>query len=196
MTETLGVQAPQKERGVAFAGRRRFLVLAGAAILVGAVFLLWRSMASSREQAATQGGKGPPTVPVAIAAAERRDMPVLLSGLGSVTAFNTVTVKSRVDGQIMEVTFKEGQDVHEGDLLLLVDPRPFQVLLSQAQANLARDEAQLADAKRNLDRFTELFGQGVLSQQQLDTQRSQVQQLEGSVGADRAQIDNARLQLT
>ena len=93
------------------------------------------------------------TVPVAVATAERRDVPVYLKGLGSVTASNTVSVKSRVDGQLAEVNFREGQHVNKGDLLAVIDPRPFQVALDQAQANLFRDQAQLKDARLNYERF-------------------------------------------
>jgi membrane fusion protein, multidrug efflux system len=132
---------------------------------------------------------------VALATAERRDVPIYLTGLGTVTASNTVTVKSRVDGQIVRVAFREGQEVRKGDLLLVVDPRPSEVALEQAQANMVRDQAQLADARRNLDRFKDLQSDGIVAQQQLDTQRSTVQQLDAALHVDQAQIDDARLQL-
>jgi membrane fusion protein, multidrug efflux system len=136
------------------------------------------------------------TVPVAVATAERRDVPVYLKGLGSVTASNTVSVKSRVDGQLAEVNFKEGQHVNKGDLLAVIDPRPFQVALEQAQANLFRDQAQLKDARLNYERFKNLFeDSGGISKQQVDTQRASADQLEGAVRADQAQIDNAKLNL-
>ena len=96
-------------------------------------------------------------VPVAVATAERRDVPVYLKGLGSVTASNTVSVKSRVDGQLAQINFKEGQHVNKGDLLAVIDPRPFQVALDQAQANLFRDQAQLKDAQLNYERFKSLL---------------------------------------
>jgi multidrug efflux system membrane fusion protein len=134
-------------------------------------------------------------MPVGVAAVERRDMPVYLSGLGTVTAFNTVNVKSRLDGQLVEVAFREGQDVKQGQLLAVIDPRPYEVALSQAKANLLRDQAQLKDARVNLDRYQELFKQGVVAKQQLDTQGAQAGQLEGQVQADQAQIDNAKLNL-
>ena len=135
-------------------------------------------------------------VPVGVATAERRDVPVYLKGLGSVTASNTVSVKSRVDGQLAQVNFREGQNVNKGDLLAVIDPRPFQVALDQAQANLFRDQAQLKDAQLNYERFKSLLKEsGAVSQQQVDTQKAAADQLEGAVRADQAQIDNAKLNL-
>src|SRR6476660_3952431 len=135
-------------------------------------------------------------VPVAVATAERRDVPVFLKGLGSVTASNTVSVKSRVDGQLAQINFTEGQHVNKGDLLAVIDPRPFQVALAQAQANLFRDQAQLKDARLNYERFKSLLDDsGAMSRQQVDTQRAAAEQLEGAVRADQAAIDNAKLNL-
>ena len=144
--------------------------------------------------ATVKAGTGP-TVPVAVATAQSQDMPVYLTGLGSVTAFNTVGVKSRVDGQLMQVTVKEGQRVNRGELLAIIDPRPFEVQLSQAQGALYRDQAQLRDVKLNVGRYAELVAQGIISQQQYDTQRALAEQLEGAVHVDQAQIDNAKLQI-
>jgi membrane fusion protein, multidrug efflux system len=135
-------------------------------------------------------------MPVSVATAQRRDMPIYLTGLGSVTAFNTVSVKSRVDGQLVQVAFKEGQHVNKGDLLAVIDPRPYQVALEQAQATLFRDQAQLRDAKLNYERYKGLLQQsGAMSQQQVDTQQATVDQLEGTVRTDQANIDNAKLNL-
>jgi multidrug efflux system membrane fusion protein len=144
------------------------------------------------------GGRGPggQAIPVSVAPAETRDVPVYLTGLGTVTAFNSVTVKTRVDGQIVEVAFREGQDVKKGDLLVQIDPRPLQVQLNQMQANVAKDEALLEDARLNLERDEDLSKQGILPQQQLDTQRASVHQLDGQLGIDRAQVDNVTLQLS
>ena len=135
-------------------------------------------------------------VPVAVASAVEQDMPVYLTGLGSVTAYNTVSVKSRVDGQLMEVNFKEGQTVKNGDLLAVIDPRPYQVALEQAQAMLFRDQALLRDAKLNYERFKGLLqSSGAMSQQQVDTQQATVDQLDGTVRNDQATVDNAKLNL-
>ena len=134
-------------------------------------------------------------VPVLAEPVATRDVPVYLRGLGSVSAFNTVTVKARVDGQITKINFREGQEVKQGDLLVQIDPRPYDVQLHTAEANLAKDEATLADAKLNLARYTELWKDGVISQQQYNTQQSLVGQIQGSIGADQAAIENAKLQL-
>ncbi len=135
-------------------------------------------------------------VPVAVATAERRDVPVYLKGLGSVTASNTVSVRSRVDGQLTQINFREGQHVKKGELLAVIDPRPYQVALAQAQANLFRDQAQSKDARLNYERYKSLLeDSGGISRQQVDTQRASAEQLEGSVRADQAQIDNAKLNL-
>src|SRR3984885_5691229 len=137
----------------------------------------------------------PHAVSVAIAKVEQQDMPVYLVVLGSVTAFYTANIKSRVDGQIMRVNFQEGQVVKEGDLLIVIDPRPFQVQLEQMQAQLFKDQATLRDARLNLQRFTTLIPSGSIAQQQVDTQQSLVDQLDGQVRTDQAQIDNAKLQI-
>jgi multidrug efflux system membrane fusion protein len=151
------------------------------------------SSADSKQQQAQAAA--PRAVSVSIAPVQKQDMPVYLSGLGSVTAFNTANIKSRVDGQIMQVTVKEGQTVRQGQLLIEIDSRPFQVQLEQAQAQLARDQAQLGDAKLNLDRDTALIPSGSIAQQQVDTQRALVHQLQGTVANDQALIDNAKLQI-
>jgi len=137
-----------------------------------------------------------PTMPVAVATAERRDMPYYLTGLGSVTAYYTDSIKSRVDGELMQVNFKEGQFVKEGELLAVIDPRPYQVALEQAQATLFKDQASLRDAKLNYERYKGLLqNSGAMSQQQVDTQQATVDQLEGTVRTDQATIDSAKLNL-
>ena len=136
------------------------------------------------------------TVPVGVAPVQQRDMPVYLVGLGSVTPLYSVSVKSRVDGQLVQVNFKEGQRVRKGDLLAVIDPRPFEVALSQAKAQKFKDEAQLRDAQLNYQRYKDLLERsGAMSQQQVDTQLATVDQLQGAVRADQAAIDNAKLQL-
>lgn len=139
---------------------------------------------------------GPRAVSVAVAPVVKQDVPVYLSGLGSVTAFNTANIKSRVDGQIMKVNFREGQEVRQGDLLIEIDSRPYQVQVEQMQAQLFRDQAQLRDAKLNLERYTALIPSGSIAQQQVDTQKALVDQLEGTVRNDQAQIDSAKLNIT
>jgi multidrug efflux system membrane fusion protein len=152
---------------------------------------------SRSDPSTARASTGQQTIPVGVATAEKRDMPVYLSGLGSVTAFNTVSVRPRVDGQLLEVNFKEGQNVNQGDLLVVIDPRPYQVALSQAQAALFRDQAQLRDAQLNYQRFKDLLEQsGAISKQQVDTQRASADQLEGVVRNDQATIDSAKLNLT
>ncbi len=137
----------------------------------------------------------PRAVSVAVAPVTQQDVPVYLVGLGSVTAFYTANIKSRVDGQIMRVNFQEGQTVKEGDLLIVIDPRPYQVQLEQMQAQIFKDQASLRDARLNLDRYTTLIPSGSIAQQQVDTQKSLVDQLDGQVRTDQAQIDNAKLQI-
>ena len=134
-------------------------------------------------------------VPVVVATAHRGDLPVYFKGLGNVTAFNTVTVRSRVDGQIVKINFTEGQYVNQGDSLIEIDPRPFQVQLEQADGQLAKDQAQLKDVQIDYERYQLLFKEGVVPRQQVDTQQAQVGQFEGAIKADQAQIDNAKLQL-
>src|SRR5437016_4153568 len=145
-----------------------------------------------------RGGFNPANmvVSVVVATAQRGDLPVYFNGLGTVTAFNTVTVRSRVDGQLISIAFKEGQFVHEGDLLAQIDPRPYQVQLEQAMGQLAKDQAQRKDAEVNYERYKLLFKEGVIPQQQLDTQAALVGQFDGAIASDQSQIDNAKLQLT
>ncbi len=163
------------------------------ALAAGCGFSLGCSSADSKQQKAQAAA--PRAVSVAVAQVQRQDVPVYLSGLGAVTAFNTANIKSRVDGQIMKVNVREGQNVNQGELLIEIDSRPFQVQLEQMQAQLFRDQAQLRDAKLNLDRYTSLIPSGSIAQQQVDTQKALVDQLDGTVRTDQAQIDNAKLQI-
>ena len=162
------------------------------------VFLVLTSFwgcGGAQTKSAQAASAGPPAIPVTVSPAEKRDFPVYLSGLGSVQASNTVSLKSRVDGQIVQIAFKEGQNVNKADLLLVIDPRPYQVALEQAEAALVRDEAQLKNAQLDYERYQGLFKEGVISQQQYNSQQSLVGQLGGTIKADQAAIDNAKLQL-
>ncbi|HEY3971678.1 MAG TPA: MdtA/MuxA family multidrug efflux RND transporter periplasmic adaptor subunit [Candidatus Sulfotelmatobacter sp.] len=160
---------------------------------VCAFFVGCSSGADPKQQKAQAAG--PHAVSVATAPVQQKDVPVYLSGLGAVTAFNTANIKSRVDGQIMKVNFQEGQTVKEGDLLIEIDPRPYQASLDQMQAQLFRDQAQLRDAKLNLERYTTLIPSGSIAQQQVDTQKALVDQLDGTVRTDQAQIETAKLNI-
>lgn len=166
--------------------------------LAGGGIFAWRSTRKPEANAASvvRDNNARLGTPVVAALVKRQDMPVYLDGLGSVTAFYTDTVKSRVDGELMEIHFAEGQEVHKGDLLAVIDPRPYEVALAQAQANLARDQAQLADAKLDANRYNELVKSGVIAQQQYDTQAALAGQLTGAVAADQAAIDSAKLNVT
>lgn len=181
-----------KPRGTMVLCGRALALFALAAVC--AFFSACSGSADGKQQKAQAAG--PRSVSVAIAQVQRQDVPVYLSGLGAVTAFNTANIKSRVDGQIMKVNFREGQNVKQGELLIEIDSRPFQVQLEQMQAQLFRDQAQLRDAKLNLERYTSLIPSGSIAQQQVDTQKALADQLEGTVRTDQAQIDNARLQIT
>jgi len=171
------------------ARRAVLLAVAGAAVIATLV------LRTVHVPAAEPVHRTAPAVPVAVATAARADLPVRLSALGSVTAFNTVTVRPRVDGQIVRVSFREGQFVKRGDLLVEIDPRPFEVQLKQAEGQLSRDEAQLANAKIDLSRYQTLLGQDSIARQNVDAQASTVAQLQAAIKVDEAAVDSARLNL-
>jgi multidrug efflux system membrane fusion protein len=159
-----------------------------------------RANAASRAAIAAQGpggmaGRGPGAVPVVVARAHRGDIGVYFTGLGAVTPIYTVTVKSQISGYLMQVLYKEGQIVRKGDVLAEIDPRPYQVMLEQAQAGLARDEANLENAKVDLARYQTLAPLKAIPEQQLATQQALVKSDAAVVQTDQAQIDNAKLDL-
>jgi membrane fusion protein, multidrug efflux system len=162
-------------------------------VLAGSAFYRLRS---SSEAASKKDSGNDQTISVGVVTVQKRDVPYYLTGLGSVTAFNTVTLHTRVDGQIMQVFFKEGQFVRAGDLLIEIDPRPYQVALDQAEGQLAKDEASQKDAKVDLNRYQTLWEEGVVARQQLDTQQATVGQYDGAIQSDEAQINSAKLNLT
>jgi membrane fusion protein, multidrug efflux system len=167
-------------------------------LLLGAALAIWIATARGLIPFPAQSAirqPAPVPVPVSAVAVRRDDVPIYLTGLGTVQAYNSVLVKSRVDGQIVKIGFAEGQQVHAGDELAEIDPRPFQAALDQAEANKRKDEAQLANARLDVGRFTRLSATNAISAQQLDTARALVGQLEASVKADQALIDMAQTQL-
>jgi multidrug efflux system membrane fusion protein len=207
--KTIGIPDSGAQAGVQSRPKRHWWIWVVMLALIGGGVWYFRGSRTEEAQSsqAGPGGSGGGrrgggfnmanmSVPVVVATAQRGDLPVYYNGLGTVTAFNTVTVRSRVDGQIMKINFTEGQFVHAGDSLLEIDPRPFQVQLEQAEGQLAKDQAQQRDAQVNLDRYQLLYKEGVIPKQQLDTQNAQVGQFDGAIKSDQAAIDNAKLQIT
>ncbi len=177
-------------------------------IVAGAAYWYWQgreaasdtpSAANGQHQQASGGGRhgrfGAALAPVQAATATSESVPRYLSGLGTVTAANTVTVRSRVDGQLLAIHFQEGQQVKAGDLLAEIDPSQFKVALAQAQGQLAKDKATLANARRDLARYQQLVKTNLVSRQELDTQQSLVSETEGTIKADEAAVASAQLQL-
>jgi membrane fusion protein, multidrug efflux system len=167
--------------------------LLGCLALAVLLIITWRVIVHKPADAASRNA--PPAIAVDTAAVSHSDVPIYLQGLGTVQAFYTVTVTARVDGEIQKIGFTEGQTVHKGDLLAQIDPRPNQAAYEQAVATKAKDQAQLANSKRDLDRYILLQPQDLASKQTVDTARATVDQLSAQVQVDQAAIDNARTQL-
>ncbi len=175
--------------------RRWLMVVLCLLVVAGIGYAIWFWPSGSAGRAARDRNANQP-IPVLIATAEQKDVPIYLEGLGTVQAFNTVTVKAMVDGPLNAVNFTEGQDVKKGDLLAQIDPRTYQAALDQAKGKKAQDEAQLANARVDLARYTKLVANNYSSAQQADTQKALVAQLEAQVTQDQAQIDTASTQLS
>lgn len=173
-----------------FSSKRRLLLLL---LLAVAVLLGWRLFFSGSQ---ARRGMNMDAPPVRVAAARAQDVPYFLNGLGTVLASSDVLVTSRVDGQLHRLHFKEGQRVKAGDLLAEIDPRPFQATLDQARGTLAKDQAQLDNARKDLARYAKLAQGDFIATQQFETQRALVRQYEGTVEADKASVDSAALQLS
>ncbi|MGC0990348.1 MdtA/MuxA family multidrug efflux RND transporter periplasmic adaptor subunit [Pantoea agglomerans] len=186
--------------------KKTLIVLALIAVAAGGYYAWQRhaqpQSSSQSDAPAPRGGKGGgdsarrPLAPVQAATATSQSVPHYLSGLGTVTAANTATVRSRVNGDLLAIHFTEGQQVKAGELLAEVDPRPYQVALTQAQGQLAKDQATLANARRDLARFEKLAKTSLVSQQELDTQRSLVSETLGTLKADEGSVASAQLNLT
>lgn len=175
---------------------RRSIKLALILVVLAGIGLGARFLTAQGAGTAAQGqpNRQPQAVPVLATTAEAKDFPIIVRGLGTVEAFNTVTIKSRVDGNIEKIGFQEGQYVHNGDLLVQIDPRPYQAQLEQAEANKAKDQANLENAQRDLARYAVLLKSNLaVTQQQYQTQQATVAQLQATVQADQAQIDAAKL---
>jgi multidrug efflux system membrane fusion protein len=165
------------------------LVAAGGLGYLGLSHGLWTAAAPSAPRPPA------PAIPVSASPAARADIPVELTGLGTVQALNSVLIRSRVDGQIVKVNYSEGKDIHAGDVLVEIDPAPYRAALEQAQANKLKDQALLENARLDLDRYTKLAKTGATNAQQVDTQKALVGQLDASVKSDQAAIDMAQVQV-
>jgi multidrug efflux system membrane fusion protein len=175
--------------------RRLILVVAVLAVAPGSAAVWYFAGRTAAPALRSAQQPAPPPVPVTVTEAARRDFSIYVRGIGTVQAYNTVSVKSRVDGELQQVLFREGQDVRIGDLLAQIDPRPFEVTLRQAEAAKARDLAQLDTATRDFARSEALIDRGFTTRQTYDTQRNSIAQLQAALLADEAAIDSAKLQL-
>jgi len=176
--------------------RRRRVLLAVAIAIVAIIAITWYAWPKTEQPGAARGDAASRPLPVVAAAARKGSIDVAINALGTVTPRNSVTVRSRVDGELVRVAFSEGQMVKSGDLLAEIDPRPFEVMLTQALGQLAKDQALLKNAQVDLERYKTLLAQDSISRQQVDTQESLVRQYEAAIKSDQGAVDNAKLQLT
>jgi len=171
-----------------------YLVLAAAVGLI-----VWRVYQNKQKTAANTASQAAALlarpVPVQVAAAEQKPMPIYLTGLGTVTPYYTVTVKARVSGELLPVKFTEGQEVKEGETIMVIDPKPYQASLDQAKGTLAHDQALLKNAQAEYNRYKALYAAGVVSKESLDANEAQLGQFEGAIQSDNAAVENAQLQL-
>jgi len=174
--------------------RRKIVIVTAVLIVVlaGGGFAFMHAFASKKSAAPPAS----PPVPIVAGVVAQHDVPIYLTGVGTVIAYNTVVVRSQIQGQIVSINFTEGQAVHTGDLLAQIDPRPYQAQLDQFTANLDRDRAQLQNAEANLARYTPLLSRGYATPQLVDTQKAQVAQLQAAAKADQAVIEAANVQLS
>ena len=171
------------------------VVLVIVALVAGGGWWMYSHKASLAKSASPFAHGEIPPVPVVEGAVARKDVSVFIEGLGTVQAFNSVTIHSRVDGQLQKVAFVEGQDIHAGDVLAQIDPDPYRAQVEQAAAKKGQDEAQLANARLDLKRYSDLLANESVTEQVYDTQKSLVNQLEATVKADQAAIESAKVQL-
>ena len=175
--------------------RRKIITAIISLIVIAGALGAYASMRASVSKSAA-APPPPPPVPVVAGAVAQHDVPIYLTGVGTVIAYNTVVVRSQIQGQIVSINFTEGQGVHTGDLLAQIDPRPYQAQIEQLTANRDRDQAQLTNAITNLNRYTPLEQKGYATPQLLDTQKAQVSQLQNAIKSDQALIDAANVQLS
>ena len=195
MEETEKKAVAKRNRLAVFFKRGSVITLIVCALAIGTYTVLVKTGKTQLKNTGQERKALPPAIPVTAAQAKKTNFNIYITGLGSVTPLNTVTVRTRVDGQLMEVLYREGQIVSNGDLLVRIDPRPFEVQLTQAEGQMARDVAQLQNARIDLERYRTLWAQDSVAKQQLDTQEALVRQLEGTVKNDQGQIDSAKLNL-
>ncbi len=176
----------------------RWVVLLVLLSLAG--LITWRTVTAKREEQATaarrQQAMANMAIPVQVVAVQQRTVPIYLTGLGTITPYYSVKITPRVTGELLRVNFHEGQDVHKGEELMTIDPRPYQATLDQARGQLARDQAQLQNNQAEFNRYKALYDQGVVSREQLDTYQSNLGQFQGAIKADEASIESAELNVT